>query len=256
MGEYKEMKKDIYLPSLGIVAGELNIFLGQVYPGIAIHIINLQIIALALIFGRYPSEIKNVFQSLLLLLLMRIISVAMPQFFTTFLLSYPLIYGIMFLPIYLIIKNQQISPKEIGMDFRRLHFYLPAALLIGTAAALLERRIIGSIPLIENINISNLLLISIVMFVFVGAVEELIFRSILQTRLEKVLGLNYGVLLSGILFGIMHSSYGIMNEILFAGVFGVFLGYIFQRTRSFPFILVIHGTANVFLFGLLPILST
>jgi membrane protease YdiL (CAAX protease family) len=250
------MKKDIYIAALGIAAGELNIFFGQLYVGILIYIIILQLLTLAIIFGRYPSEIKNVFQSLLLLLLLRIVNISMPQFFTTPLLSYPFIYGIMFLPIYLIITNQQISQKEMGMDFRRLNIYLPTALLIGTAAALLERHILNPTSLIENINTSNLLLISIVMFVFIGAVEELIFRSILQTRLEKVLGLNSGVILSGSLYGIMHSSYGIINEILFAVVFGIVLGYIFQRTKSFPLILIIHGTANVLLFGILPMLST
>lgn len=249
------MKKEIFLASLGIGVGEINIFLGHVYPGIAMHIINLQILTLAIIFGRFSSDIKNVFQSLLLLLLLRIINIAMPQFFTTTLLWYSLIYGVMFLPIYIIIKNQEITPVELGMDFSRLHIYLPAAVLIGTVAALFERRIINPGPLIDNINISSLLMLTIIMFVFVGAVEELIFRSILQTRLEKALGLKSGILLSGALFGIMHSSYGILNEIVFASIFGIVLGYIFQKTRSFPLILIIHGYANVLLFGLIPILS-
>jgi membrane protease YdiL (CAAX protease family) len=99
-------------------------------------------------------------------------------------------------------------------------------------------------------------MLTIVMFVFVGAVEELIFRCILQTRLEKALGLKSGILLSGALFGIMHSSYGILNEILFASIFGIILGFIFQRTRSFPFILLIHGCANVLLFGIFPTILT
>lgn len=250
------MKKELYLPVLGIAAGELMMFTGRIYTGIAIHIINLQLIALALIFSRYPSEIKRVHQSLLLLLQMRIINIAMPQFFTITLLWYPLVYGVMFLPVYLIIRNQQIPSKDLGMDYRRLYIYIPAALLIGAAMALLEYRILDPLPLIANIQLSNLVLITVVMFVFVGAVEELIFRSILQTRLEKALGLKYGLLLSGILFGIMHAGYGIMNEILFAGFFGIVLGYIFQKTRSFPFILTIHGTVNVLLFGVLPILLT
>lgn len=248
------MKKEIYLPALGIGAGEFIMFSGYVYTGIAIHIMNLQAITLALIFSSFSSDIKKVLQSLLLLLLIRIINMAMPQFFTITLLWYPLIYGVMFIPAYLIINNQQITSKEIGVNFKRLQIYLPAAILIGTALALPEYSILHPAPLIESTKLSNLILITIVMFVFVGAVEELIFRSILQTRLEKVFGLRQGVLLSAILFGIMHSSYGIVNEILFAGFFGVITGYIFQKTRSFPFILTIHGTANVLLFGLFPIL--
>lgn len=249
------MKKEIYLPMLGIAAGEVMMFSGHVYAGLAIHIINLQAITVALIFGDFPDRIKNVLQSLTLLIMMRIINLAMPQFFTITLLWYPLIYGVIFIPIYYIIKNQQISSKELGIDFRRLHIYLPAAILIGLAMALIEFRVLHPASLITDLKLSNLILISMVMFVFIGAAEELIFRSILQTRLEKVFG-SKSLLLSGALFGIMHSGYGLMNEILFAGIFGIVLGYIFQKTRSFPFILVIHGTANVFLFGVLPIILT
>lgn len=247
------MKKEIYLSALGIILGELNIFLGYVPAGIVVHILNLQIITIGLIFGSFSPDIKNAFQGMILLLLLRIISIAMPQFFTIT-LWYPLIYGIMFLPIYFIIKNQKIPLRELGLDFRRLHIYLPLAILIGISFAALEYRIMDPAALIENTQISNLVIIVIVMFAFVGVAEELIFRSILQTRLEKVIGSNEGLLLSGLLFGIMHSVYGQITEILFACLFGIVIGYIFQKTRSFPFILVINGTSNVFLFGILPIL--
>lgn len=253
MGERHKMKKTIYLAVLGVAAGEFMMFYGHVYTGIAIHIINLQAIAIALIFRNYPSKIKNVLQSMLLLLLLRIISVAMPRFFPAALLWYPLIYGVMFMPVYLIIKNQHIPLKEMGMDSRRLHIYLPASLFIGAAMALLEYRILAPAPLIENIRLPDLIFLATVMFVFVGAVEELIFRSILQTRLEKVFGLRNGILLSAALFGIMYSGYGLINEIIFATFFGIVLGYTFQKTSSFPFILAIHGSANVLLYGILPI---
>jgi uncharacterized protein len=247
------MKKELYFHALVIVFGELMMLFGQVNIGLLIHIINLQIISLALIFSKSQSEIKKALQSMILLLLMRIISLIMPQFFTT-LLWYVLINGVMFIPIYIIIKNQDISLSEIGINFRHLHIYLPIALIIGMAFAVLEYRILDPSALIENIQLSNLLQIAIVMFVFIGAAEELIFRSILQTNLEKVIGLKKGLFLSGILFGIMHSVYGQINEILIACFFGIVIGYIFQKTRSFPFILAINGTSNMLLFGILPIL--
>jgi len=246
------MKKELYLTILGIIIGELMIFSGQVYIGIAIHVINLQAITLGLMLSNLSLDIKNSLQSLILLLLLRIVGLAMPQFFIVSLLWYPLVYGVMFIPVLAIIKNQQITLKEIGIDFKRFNIYLPAGITIGLGIATIEYLILKPNPLIENITISNLILISIVMFVFVGAIEELIFRSIIQTRFEKVLGLKYGVLVSGSMFGIMHSVFGIVNEILFACVFGIILGYIFQKTRSFPLILLIHGTANVSLFALLP----
>lgn len=165
------MKKLIYLPILGIVAGEILMFLGHVYIGLAIHIINLQAITLFLIFSSFTSDIKNVIQSLFLLLEMRIISLAMPMFFTVTLLWYPLVYGIMLISIFFIIRNQQISSKEIGLNYDRLHIYIPAALLISAGIAFMEYRILHPVPMITNLRFPNIFLIAIVMFVFVGAVE-------------------------------------------------------------------------------------
>ncbi len=67
------------------------------------------------------------------------------------------------------------------------------------------------------------------MFVFVGAVEELIFRSILQTRLEKALGLRYGLLLTSALFGIMHSVYGVQERFCLLAFLGLFWGIYSRR---------------------------
>ena len=249
------MKKIIYLPILGIIIAEILIFMGHVYASLIVHIFNIQALSIAIIFSKLSEDIKKVFQSMLLLILMRIINLSMPQFFTFTLLWYPLVYGIMFIPIYYVIKNQNITLKEIGFDFKRWYIYFPAALLIGTAMAMLEFKILNPTPLILDHKLQNLLLISMVMFVFVAAVEELIFRSILITRLEKVFGSLNSLLLSSLLFGIMHAGYGIQTEVLFAAFFGAILGFVFQKTRSFPFIVVIHGTANVLLLGIMPIIS-
>jgi len=249
------MKNEIYLPIVGIAAGEIMMLSGHVYIGLVLHVINLQAITLALIFSDLSIENKNLIQTLLLLLQMRILNLAMPQFFTTKLLWYPLVYGVMFISIYYVTKQQNITSKDIGIDFNRWYLYIPLALLIAAAMAMLEFKILDPVALIANLKIQNILLISIVMFIFVAAIEELIFRSLLQTRLQSVFGANKGVLYGAGLFGIMHSGYGLMNEILFATFFGAVLGFIFQKTRSFPFILIIHGTANVFLFGILPIVS-
>ena len=249
------MKKEIYLPILGIAAGEILMFFGMIYYGLAIHIINLQVLTFAPGFKHFSSDIRTIHQSLILLLLMRIVNLAMPPFFTMTLLWYPLTYGIMYIAVYSVIRNQQISYKELGFTFKRFHIYLPAAILIGAVSAIIEYRILKPLPLIDDIGLSNIILIAMVMFIFIGAIEELIFRSILLTRFEKVLEPGTALLISGILFGIMHSGYGRIDEILFTGIFGIVIGYIFQKTRSLPFILVIHGTANVLLFGILPIIS-
>lgn len=252
MGE-RNLKKQLYLPIIGIIDAELLMFYSQTILGLGLHIINFLSIILIMIFSKSLKEKeKNILYSLTLVILLRMVNISTPQFFTNTLQQYPLIYGIMFIPIYSIIKNQQISSEELGINFKKLYIYLPLAILIGFIAAISEYRILNPIAMISDLRFSNIALIALVMFVFIATAEELIFRSILQTRLEKVVGLRYGILITGIIFGIEHASYGIINEIIFAGIFGIIMGYIFQKMRNILFNISIHGTANVILFGILP----
>lgn len=251
MGECN-LKKELYFPIIGIIDAELLMFYNQTIIGLGLHIINFLAIIFILIFGKLKEKEKNFLYSLTLVILLRMVNISTPQFFTNTLQQYPLIYGIMFVPIYLIIKEQQISSEELGINFKKLYIYIPIAILIGFIVAMSEYKILNPMAMISDMRISNIALIILVMFVFIATAEEFIFRSILQTRLEKVVGLRYGVLISGIIFGIMHASYGIISEIIFAGMFGIIMGYIFQKVRNLPFIISIHGTANVILFGILP----
>lgn len=246
------MKKWAYIPILNLISGELLIFNNNILAGLALHLLNLLLIIFLIIFYDLDTDIKSVLQGLTLVALLRVVNLSMPQFFTSSLLQYPLIYGIMFVAIYYTIKNQQISSKDLGINFRKFYVYIPIAILIGIVSAFFEYRIINPVALIDDIKLPNIIDIAIIMIVFIGTVEEIIFRPILQTRLKKLFGLRFGIILTGILFGIMHSTYGMINEILFASIFGIIIGYLFHKTKNLPFTISIHGIMNVILFGILP----
>lgn len=247
------MKKEIFIVIFGIIISELVMLRGNIFYGLGLYIINLLIIIFLIILSRLEIKMKYALQSLVLLILLRMISISIPQFFANVLLQYSLIYGVMFIPIFSIIKGQNISAKELGINFKKLYIYIPLAVLMGIILGFIEYKIIDPASLIERIKFSDIVIMFIVMFIYVATAEEIIFRSILQTRLQKVLGIKYGILISGTIFGIMHAGYGIINDIIFAGILGIVLGYIFYRSESIPFVILIHGVANVTLFGLLPI---
>jgi len=242
----------LLLPVLAIVVGEFLIFYSRPLSGLAIHIFNLQVVALVVIFGRISELEKNVLQSLILLLLLRLVNLSLPQFFTLTLLWYPLIYGVMFLPVYQVIHHQNITLEELGVTSRRLWVYIPLGLVLGGIYSLLEYFIIHPQPLILVLTPSNLALVTLVMTFFVSLVEELIFRSILLTRLEQLLGTPGAILVSGLLFAVMHSGYRLYLEIFYALLAGLLLGYSFHRTRSLPMVVTLHATTNILLFGVLP----
>ena len=71
---------------------------------------------------------------------------------------------------------------------KRIWIYLPLSVLAALVFAEAEYMLIGARPLIPDISQINLLELIVIMVFVVGLVEELIFRGILQTRLEEFLG--------------------------------------------------------------------
>src|SRR5664280_2062206 len=95
-----------------------------------------------------------------------------------------------------------------------------------------EYLIIRAGSLIPDLTFINLLKLTIIMVFFVGLVEELIFRSILQARLEQALTVPEALIITSLLFGLMHSGYGTFNEILYTGFIGLIMGLLFYKTKS------------------------
>ncbi|MDD3874693.1 MAG: CPBP family intramembrane metalloprotease, partial [Methanosarcina sp.] len=142
--------------------------------------------------------------------------------------------------------------KQIGITTKNLLAYTILSIPLGFLLGLGEYMIIRTEYLIPDLSIGNLLKLTFIMVFFVGLVEEIIFRSILQTRFEQALSVRETLLITGLLFGLMHSGYGTIYEVLYTGFIGLFIGFVFYKTRSLPFVVILHGLVNVFLFGFLP----
>lgn len=155
------MRKWLYIPTIGIIAGELLIFYGQVLTGLGIHIINLFAIILVIIFNKLSLKERNVLQSLILLPLLRIISLSVPQLSENIYIQHTVIYGIMFIPIYLIMKNQHVLHKESGTStsillysspsLKRVYIYLPTIILAIITMGIIGQYM-GIIPNIRTIS--------------------------------------------------------------------------------------------------------
>ncbi|MCO5383143.1 MAG: CPBP family intramembrane metalloprotease [Methanosarcina barkeri] len=93
---------------------------------------------------------------------------------------------------------------------------------------------IGTRELIPDLSLENLLILIVIMVFIVGLVEELVFRSILQTRMEEFLGPAGGIFISSLLFGVMHSSYGTPYEMAYTFLVGAFSDTYFIEPEAFP----------------------
>jgi len=252
-----KVKPAVLLPVAAILIAEAFLFFKYHRYGIGIHIITL--IALSLTAYRIrdiePSNVgsSNLLQALALLPLFRILNITMPIFFTQTLYIFPLIYGPIFISIYYVAKNQKFTEQELGMSFEKLHIYLPASIILGMVLGRIEYNTITVESLIPMPTLQDFLIFAVIMIVFTGMAEELLFRSLVQTRLEQTTGRWAGLIIASLLFGAMHSGYGTIYEILFTSSAGFIIGYLFQKTRSLAFIALTHGLINVFLFGVIPL---
>ena len=148
---YTKMKKEIYLPIFGLIYGELMVLNGELYYGLAIRLITLLVIIIKIISKTLELETKNILNSFILMILLQVINLSMPRLFNTN-LQYLLIYGVMILPIYSIIKNAE-------KNFRKQLCYIFAALLVGTITTIFEYRMLTTNILYLNLEITSIFLI-------------------------------------------------------------------------------------------------
>lgn len=247
------LKKIIYavIPVAAIALIELLIFGGRLREASIAYTILLLSLSYSIAVLK-KTEIRKLYQALLLLTIFRLVNFSMPVFFERNLYSFIFIYAPMAIPITLATVHQKVIYERKKDTLRKIWIYLPLSILAGLAFGQVEYIMIGARELIPDLSLTNLLILIIIMVFIVGLIEELIFRSILQTRLEEFLGPAWGIFLSSLLFGIMHSTYGTPYEMVYTFFLGGFLGYLFYRTRSLPLVVMIHGSINVFLFGIIP----
>lgn len=238
-------------PILSITAAELLIFSGRMGAAVWVHIGIVIALSLSDILLK-DQEIHRIYQAFMLLPVLRLINLSMPIFFETTLYTFIFVYGPLAIPVAVIVLHQRDSLEQIGITMKHIVPYMIISVPFGFLLGLGEYLTIRASYLIPDLTFENLLKLTIVMVFFVGLVEELIFRTILQSRLEKALSVWEALLITSLMFGLMHSGYGTFQEILYTGFVGLIMGLAFYKTRSLPFIAVLHGFVNVFLFGILP----
>lgn len=95
------------------------------------------------------------------------------------------------------------------------------------------------------------------MIVVAPVAEEIIFRGLVLTRLQRRFTNVISVAVSGVLFGLIHAAAGGLVLIVGAAAMGIIFGIICVRTKSLLPAVAAHGAANLpdFIYAGLPELS-
>jgi len=253
----------IWVPALLIFIAESFNFLGQVEVCQAVHVLNV-LVCIFLPLGLGTDWALP--QAYSLISIIRIVNIAIPRFFTHNLFNYVPVYAAAIIGAFVVMRESR-TLREFASDTRRMlasvlrrerenpkrWFWLfGLGIFMSYLLANMEFQIIRPQALIPEMSLYWLSVLAIVMIVFVGFGEELMFRAILQRRLQTKLGIYNGIFLASALFAAMHAGYLNLTYLFYVFLVGLMLGLAYQWTKSLGLVSLVHGGINVFLFSFLP----
>jgi uncharacterized protein len=248
-------KNTIVVTSLYIatIAGAeaIGAFIGNI-PSILCHAILLPIL-----LGHYAlsdnAPYRRILPALALAPLLRILSISLPikqvpWIYWTVISGIPLIVSII-----MVVRLLNLPWFHFGLEIR---FWRPKMLVIlsGLPLSLFGFLILKPRPLTDNFSWYNLVIGSAVMVIFVGFVEEIIFRGLLQQVANELFG-SKGLLYSSLLFMIMYTGSRSLEYMLFMGLVGLFFGWCIIRSASILDVTLAHGLMNIGLVLVWPFLD-
>jgi len=84
-----------------------------------------------------------------------------------------------------------------------------------------------------------------------GVTEELLFRGYLQTRIEKIFGNAWvGILISALVFGIMHVSWNNIFQVVGTFWMGLVLAFFYYKYRNIKILILLHIFYDLFSIGI------
>lgn len=250
----------IYL--LAITAAEMVIVFVQPLWGIVIHIAILVTVIMRSARTADKSQ-RQLVLSLALVPLTRImdLSIGMTIIGGDPRRGVPAVYGPLLLAALVVARILGYSRSEIGLNLKSLPFQLGVAssgLLFGWLEYLILRPEVGWIT---HFTWSEVVPMVLILMVFTGFGEELVYRGVLQRSATESFGGWRGILYVSLLFAVVHLIHyqaGELTRVIMdvAFVFGVamFFGWVVKKTGSLLGVILAHGITNVMLFVVLPLL--
>jgi membrane protease YdiL (CAAX protease family) len=186
--------------------------------------------------------------------LIRLVSLALP------LANFPLIYwyalvGVpLFIATILCVHLTGLKPDQISLRFSWRG--LPVQLLIGLsglAIGYIEYLILSPDPLIPELHWDIVWLPALILLLFTGFLEELIFRGVIQTASIELLG-RLGILFVALVFTLLHLGYHSILDMIFVFVVALFYGVLVHRFGSLLGVSISHGLTNITLYLVFPFL--
>jgi hypothetical protein len=198
---------------------------------------------------------RELYWSLALAPIIRIGSLSLPLGRLPLLSWYPLIGVPIFTSAFVIARKLRYTSGQLGLrlpldQFLRQALFTPLGLLLGLGEYLIFR----PAPLVDRFTVGDIWLPSLMLLVFTGFEEELIFRAVMQRAALRALG-RFGLIYVSAVFAVLHVGYLSILDVVFVFLVGLLFSVIALRTKSIIGVTLAHGAINTSLFLILPFLA-
>jgi membrane protease YdiL (CAAX protease family) len=232
-----------------VIAAELLLTFVSAPLGLALHALIL--IALMLqSAAEPPGPPRNLTLALTLVPLTRLLSLSLPLATFPRLDWYPIVTVPLLIAWWGAFRTLDLTGGELGLRSDGLALQLALA-GGGLGLGAIEYRILQPQILVANASFDSFLVAALILIVFTGLAEELIFRGLLQHLASQVAG-SWGLIYVSLLFAALHVGYRSFDQVVFAFSIGLLFAMVVRGTGSILGVSLAHGLVNVTLFLVMP----
>jgi len=246
------------IPSLALILVTFVLLLEEAFlnslnptAGLGLALLATLALPLAGSISKLSEDERYALQACGLMFATRLAFIPFPQRFLKIETVPPSIYALAIALIIAFLFLKRTSLTRIGLTRGPYPMYkqVTAGASVGIVSGIIEYYILKPSPIrVAADNIQATLYVIIVMTLFVGLGEEMLFRGIIQESYQNVFPSWSAILIASIQFGVMH--YGWLNplELLFANGMGLIFGYSFWKTKSLIAPVTTHSLGNIVMF--------
>ncbi len=185
--------------------------------------------------------------------LLRILSLALPISFIPEIYWHALVGVPLLIAIALTARLLGWSPSDAGLNSRAWPWQLLIA-LTGIPLSFAAYVAMGPAPLTPPLTTRDTLIGAIILIIFSGAIEEILFRGLLQRVTTEIFG-TWGIAWASVLFAVMYLGSHSAPVVALMGLIGLFFGWSVERTGSTWGVILAHGIMLIGISYALPYLG-
>ncbi|MFC2013229.1 lysostaphin resistance A-like protein [Chloroflexota bacterium] len=204
--------------------------------------------------SRWGQPIIDAAEALALIPLYILFTSSLPWFFINQQYLLPGVYATILALCAWHIYQKKINLVDMGFKKKKLLRYILIGIALGIPLGTVEYLVLQPAPASPTFEIGYLLRDAVYMILFVGLAEEVLFRGLLQTSLTRAIGWKWSIVLTSVMFAVMHLTWRSIPELGFVFIASMVLGYIYYRTKSLVAPIALHGVNNIILVAVMPYL--